>query len=69
MNKVNYPNASVDVYTKKSKANPRADTRLTHVRLGIFFPHEIAASFYNFRSGDLFYSLLTGTPEDTHLQS
>ena len=41
---------------------------MEHVRLGVFFPHEIAASFYHFRAGDLFYNMLTGTPEAAWLQ-
>ena len=41
---------------------------MEHVRLGIFFPHEIAASFYHFRAGDLFYNMFTGTPEAAWLQ-
>ena len=45
-----------------SKANPKASSKLDKITLGCFFPHEIAAAFYNFRAGDLFYSLLTGTP-------
>ena len=44
------------------KAGARLDSRMDTVRLGVFFPHEIVAAFYNFRSGDLFYSMLTGTP-------
>lgn len=50
------------------EANARVDSRMDTVRLGIILPHELAASFYHFRSGDLFYSLLTGTPEDSWLQ-
>ena len=46
-----------------SEANAPVHSRMDRVRLGVFFPHEIAAAFYNFRSGDLFYSMLTGTPE------
>lgn len=41
---------------------------MEHVRLGVFFPHEIAASFYHFRAGDLFYNMLTGTPEAARSQ-
>lgn len=51
-----------------SKANATAHSRMDHVRLGIFFPHEVAASFYNFKAGDLFYNMLTGTPEATWLR-
>lgn len=46
----------------ESKANLKVHSKLTHVRLGVLFPHEIAAAFYDFGSGDLFYNLLTGTP-------
>lgn len=42
---------------------------MTSIRLGAFLPHELAAAFYNFRSGDLFYSLLTGTPDDLWLDN
>lgn len=45
-----------------SEANATVDSRMDSVKLGIFLPHEIVASFYDFRSGDLFYSMLTGTP-------
>ena len=40
---------------------------MTEITLGVFLPHEVVASFYNFRSGDLFYGMLTGTPRDARL--
>lgn len=45
-----------------AEANMRAHSRMQQVRLGVFLPHEVVSSFYHFRSGDLFYSMLTGTP-------
>ena len=52
----------------RSKANAAAHSQMHSVRLGVFFPHEVAASFYNFKAGDLFYNMLTGTPEVAWLQ-
>lgn len=45
-----------------AKAGARPHSKMQQVRLGIFLPHEVASAFYHFRSGDLFYSMLTGTP-------
>ena len=44
------------------EANGGEASRMDSIQLGIFLPHEIVSSFYHFRQGDLFYSLLTGTP-------
>ena len=41
------------------KCAPGGDT---HVKLGIFLPHEIMATFYNLGNGELFYHLMTCTP-------
>ena len=46
----------------ESKANVKVHSKMTTVLLGVLFPHEIAAAFYDFGAGDLFYNLLTGTP-------
>lgn len=46
------------------RANMLEHSKLKTIKLGIFLPHEIASAFYHFRSGDLFFSLLTGTPDD-----
>lgn len=53
----------------QSEAKARMHSKMKHVRLGVFLPHEIASAFYTFRSGDLFYSLLTGTPADPWLHN
>ncbi|CAK9007826.1 unnamed protein product [Durusdinium trenchii] len=34
------------------------------VKIGMFLPHMIMNSLYEFRSGELFYSLMAGTPHD-----
>ena len=38
------------------------------VKIGVFLPHMIMNSLYEFRSGELFYSLMAGTPHVPLLQ-
>lgn len=47
-----------------AKANPPEHSRMNTIKLGMLLPHEVASSLYHFRSGELFYSLLAGTPEE-----
>ena len=55
-------------FPRVSEANMLEHSKLKTIKLGIFLPHEIASAFYHFRSGDLFFSLLTGTPDVAQLK-
>ena len=46
------------------EANAFEHSELDRIRLGMF-PHEVVSAFYHFRSGDLFFGILTGTPKAT----
>ena len=35
------------------------------VKIGILLPHEIFAHFYHYQNGDLFYAIMTGTPDES----
>ena len=47
------------------EANAPEHSKMDKVKLGMLLPHEVASAFYHFRSGDLFFGLLTGTPDVT----
>ena len=40
---------------------------LQNVKIGMYLPHELMASFYHFRSGDLFFANMTGLPTDGYI--
>lgn len=47
------------------EARAEEHSRMTFVKLGLLLPHEIFSSFYHYRSGDLFFSMMTGTVDET----
>ena len=56
---------TVEFLSGMHEANAPEHSKMDKIKLGMFLPHEVASAFYHFRSGDLFFGLLTGTPDVT----